>query len=162
HSFIFMQNEPGDHMYLLSKGQVEIFVMSEGGGNQSVGLIGEGESFGEMNLLLDQPRTATAMANTDVELYVISREVFDQLINEHASIANYFTRLLSSRLIKTNETLTSYKQAQQQITASSLAKLPEQLRKIVLFAELLPDPSVSLLADYFGEQRLEEQLTAAD
>ncbi len=154
HSFVFMQNDPGDCMYVLAKGRVEVFAQSSQG-NQSVGIIEEGETFGEINLLLGQPRSATIMAMTDLELYIIRQEVFDQLINEHASIANYFTRLLSNRLLKTNDALIEYKNVQQNLALDALERLPQELRHILLLAYSLTKLYLPFLEDYYGIDSLE-------
>jgi hypothetical protein len=156
HSFVFMQNDPGDCMYVLTKGRVEVFAQSSQG-NQSVGVIEEGETFGEINLLLGQPRSATVMAMTDLELYIIRQDVFDQLINEHASIANYFTRLLSNRLLKTNDALIEYKNVQQNLAMDALGRLPLELRNILLLAYDLPKPYLPFLEDYCGIDTLEQK-----
>ncbi|MEX1030137.1 MAG: SLC13 family permease [Paenibacillaceae bacterium] len=156
HSFVFMQNDPGDCMYVLAKGRVEVFAQSSQG-NQSVGEIEEGETFGEINLLLGQPRSATVMAMTDLELYIIRQDVFDQLINEHASIANYFTRLLSNRLLKTNDALIEYKNVQQNLAMDALERLPQELRNIFLLAYDLPKPYFPYIEDYCGIESLEQK-----
>lgn len=156
YSVVFMQNDPGDCMYVLAKGRVEVFAQSSQG-NQSVGEIEEGETFGEINLLLGQPRSATVMAMTDLELYLIRQDVFDQLINEHASIANYFTRLLSNRLIKTNDALIEYKNVQQNLALEALERLPQELRSILLLAYDLPKAYLPFLEDFSGIDSLEKK-----
>jgi anion transporter len=156
YSVVFMQNDPGDCMYVLAKGRVEVFSQSSQG-NQSVGVIEEGETFGEINLLLGQPRSATVMAMTDLELYIIRQDVFEQLINEHASIANYFTRLLSNRLIKTNESLIEYKNVQQHLAFDALERLPMELKSILLLAYDLPKLYLPYVEDYCGIDSLEHK-----
>jgi len=68
---IFRQGDPGDRLYLVAAGQVEISI-----DGRAVGRQGLGTEFGEIALLRDVPRTATVVAATDVELLAMPRQVF--------------------------------------------------------------------------------------
>lgn len=159
-SVVFLQDQPGDCMYILSKGEAEVYARAPQG-NQRVGAIHEGETFGEMNLLLGQPRSGTVITTTPVELYVIRQEVFDRLISEHASIAGYFTRLLSNRLIKSNESLLAYKNAQRELAEQAVEKLSPELRQALLYALHLPNARLDLLGEYFDIPDVRDQLAEA-
>lgn len=52
---LFRQHEPGDSLYILQKGRVRVY-HEENGNRQPIGEIFEGETFGEMALLIDEPR----------------------------------------------------------------------------------------------------------
>jgi EAL domain-containing protein (putative c-di-GMP-specific phosphodiesterase class I) len=73
---IFAQGDIGDSAYYIETGQVEISLVQTGAA-QRIGLLGEGDLFGEMAVIDSLPRSATARALTDIELMVISR---DQLL----------------------------------------------------------------------------------
>jgi hypothetical protein len=68
---IFRQGDPGDRLYLVADGQVEIAI-----DDRPVGRQGPGTEFGEIALLRDVPRTASVTAVTDVELLAMPRQVF--------------------------------------------------------------------------------------
>ncbi len=68
--------EPGDAMYFIDSGTVE--VLSEDGGIRQT--LSEGEYFGEMALVLDVPRNATVRCLGFCEFYVLSRQDFDQVL----------------------------------------------------------------------------------
>ena len=70
---------------------------------------GRGSFFGEMAFLDHQPRSADAVAFTDCELYVLSRQRFDQLVEHHKllglNLMEGLARLLASRLRHTDAEL---------------------------------------------------------
>lgn len=75
---IVTEGDHGDHYYLVVDGEVEITI-----GGRHVRLLGPGRSFGEIALLHDVPRTASATAVTDVELLTVRRDEFLTSVTGH-------------------------------------------------------------------------------
>ena len=97
---IFKEGEPGDEMYVIRNGQVQILV-----GKTVVATLEQDEVFGEMALLDNHPRSATAMAATDCELVCITSKRFLFLISQTPHFALQLMQMLAARLRHTNATL---------------------------------------------------------
>ena len=89
---IFRASSPADMLFLVESGQVRMQPLS--GGSWA---IGEGDSFGERSLLTNQPHNASAFAETDVDLWTLSKQDFDHLLNRYPSLAINLSRLLSEQ-----------------------------------------------------------------
>ncbi len=150
-SIVFYENEPGEWMYILVKGLIEIVSETKQGDMQTLSVINEGETFGEMALLTGEVRSATAKAATNVELYVLHREVFDELVNQYASIANYFTRLLCKRLMKNNNELLRLKNEQLRYNLDFLNTIPSEMKRALLLASLLGKIKLDFMETYFED-----------
>lgn len=74
---IFKEGEQGERAYIVESGLVEVFTVKDG---QKVvyGTIGKGGIFGEMALIDDKPRMATARAAQASTIIVISRNTFQE------------------------------------------------------------------------------------
>jgi len=86
---IFLEGEPGDCAYIVDKGAVELYILVNAR-SVHISTIHEGNLLGEMALIDNQIRSATAKVVGDTELLVISREYF----NEKLKVADEFVLLL--------------------------------------------------------------------
>ena len=92
-SVVFAQGEAGDEFYLVDSGRVGVAV-----DGATVAELGPGESFGEIALLRDVPRTATVTAVTDVTLYALEREHFLAAVSGHPHSRAAAETLVTNRL----------------------------------------------------------------
>ncbi|MEM6490315.1 MAG: cyclic nucleotide-binding domain-containing protein [Pseudomonadota bacterium] len=91
--FIFQEGEPGDEAYLIKSGSIEI---SRRQGNRETPLatVSRGAIIGEMALIDDQPRMASAKAVDNVEATVIPKDGFKQRLARLQTIDPVMKRLL--------------------------------------------------------------------
>lgn len=76
---IFSVGEPSDAMYLVLEGMVQVLVTDENGREQTVSIIVEGQSFGEIGLLVKQARSATAAAGLATKLLKVSWQTLEKI-----------------------------------------------------------------------------------
>lgn len=104
--YVFREGELGTEMYIINEGKVEI-LNKVGDEEQVLATLEKGDFFGEMSVLEDLPRAASARAATDVRLLQINGSTFDQLLRSNPEIAVRMMRKLSRRLRETDEMLRS-------------------------------------------------------
>jgi len=100
-SLIFRQGDAGDQMFLIGDGRVRLFLEAEGY-QKEFAVLGPGEFFGELSLLGDAPRTATAEALEDTILLPISRDVFAMLVQDDLDTVFRMMRIQGERLARAN------------------------------------------------------------
>ena len=76
---IFRQGETGDRMYTIIDGEVELVRAQDGGEPETVAVLRAGDYFGEMALVADEPRNATARARGRVDVAAMARADFTAL-----------------------------------------------------------------------------------
>jgi voltage-gated potassium channel len=91
---VFREGETGREMYLISRGTVEVLTKASGG---VIATLTEGEFFGEMALLLNQPRGATVRAVGYCDLYTLDKATFDRIIAHHPTFAAHINSLMRGR-----------------------------------------------------------------
>lgn len=77
---VFKEGDAGDKFYIVQSGSIEILKDKAGSEADRLAMKRAGESFGEMALLTDAPRSASARAVEQANLLVVSREQFEQLL----------------------------------------------------------------------------------
>ena len=94
---IFRQGDRGDRLYIVVDGEVEM--VKEGPqSEQLLARLGAGECFGEMALVNDNPRMATARSVTSVNLLTVDRNGFHALFAYHPPLRRMFQQLIEQRL----------------------------------------------------------------
>ncbi|HXT20629.1 MAG TPA: cyclic nucleotide-binding domain-containing protein [Thermoanaerobaculia bacterium] len=103
-AYLFREGDLGTEMFILQDGQVEI-LKTVNGVDEQLAILDKGDFFGEMSLLEDLPRTATARAVTDCKVIRINGATFDQMLRTKPEIAVRIMRKLSRRLRQTDQML---------------------------------------------------------
>ena len=102
--FIFQEGDLGTEMFILQSGSVEV-VKELYGEEQQLAVLEKGDFFGEMSLLEDLPRTASARALEDCKLIKIDGATFDHMLRTKPEIAVRIMRKLSRRLRQADQML---------------------------------------------------------
>jgi len=90
---IVRRGEPGNEMFIISRGQVEI--LNEHG--DPVATLQEGNFFGEISLVFSAPRTATVRAKTQCDMFTLSKDDFHDALRDHPEVANIILETAKTR-----------------------------------------------------------------
>ena len=93
---IVLQNEPGEKLYLITQGQVEV-LRGEGERQRRLSVLGQGDYFGEMALVADQPRAATVRALQTTQLYSLGRSDFAALLEGQPTLRDAIHQTMEQR-----------------------------------------------------------------
>lgn len=94
---IVKQGEPGDCMYIIQEGVVEVINETERG-EVRLALRGKGEIVGEMAIFEGKPRSATIRALGDARVLTIDKKNFLRRIHEDPSLAFHLVQTMSARI----------------------------------------------------------------
>jgi CRP-like cAMP-binding protein len=109
---LFFEGDPGNRCYVIISGQVRISKFIPNIGEEALAVLKPGDYFGEMALIDNFPRSAHAIANTDVEVLALDKTDLDKILIMDRELGYKllwaFTKTLSKRLRETNEKLTGF------------------------------------------------------
>ncbi|MFH0802479.1 MAG: cyclic nucleotide-binding domain-containing protein [bacterium] len=156
---VFEEGEPGDAMYFILSGEAAVLktVDREKNDYKSLGIIAEGEFFGEMALFDNQPRSATIMARTDLDLLRISRHDLMELPDMDAKTATDVLSgmivVLSKRLRESGrEQVAVYETGKVIASCRNISELIEEVFSIVMRAVPAADSGILALYNKFTEE----------
>lgn len=103
---LFKEGDPGTALYILKKGKVSIYhdPKEEGDLPQKVAEINEGGFLGEMALVSEQPRNASAKTLSESEVFILSKEDFKRLLATNTVLAEQISATVIDRLKENDQT----------------------------------------------------------
>ncbi|HEY6010744.1 MAG TPA: cyclic nucleotide-binding domain-containing protein [Nitrospirota bacterium] len=109
---LFTEGAPGDQCFVITNGEVRISKFIPNIGEEALAILKPGDYFGEMALIDTFPRSANAIANTDVALLAINKADLNKIMIADRELGYKllwaFTRTLSKRLRETNEKMAGF------------------------------------------------------
>ena len=99
---LFREGDEGNDMYVIQSGRVEIS-RTIGEGQRTLAILPPGEFFGEMAIVNDRPRSATARVSEAAKLLVIDRDTFEAMLRGKTEIAVRMIKTMASRLERANQ-----------------------------------------------------------
>lgn len=100
---LFNAGESGTTIIYVLSGIIGIYIQDEDGLQKKIADLPEGNFVGEMAYLLSEPRTATAIAETDAVIIELPPEVFEKVLETDPETARYIIGSLSRRIKSANE-----------------------------------------------------------
>jgi len=102
---VFTYGDPGDSLYVIRSGEVEVFFKDDTGGRIVLETASEGHFFGELSLLDNGPRSASVVALRDTETLRVDRGDLDHLLRLHPEAALELLTAMGRRMRVTAELL---------------------------------------------------------
>lgn len=147
---LFERGDPGGTLYMVVKGRIEISVVSEAGRKISLNLISAGNCFGEVSMIDNQVRTASAVAIEPTSLQPIGRTTFFAAARLCPELAITIAEILCERVRWVSDSVEDY----------ALLSLDRRLaRRVLLLHDQFsgPDGTIEIaqsdLADFAGATR---------
>jgi len=150
---IFAQGDAADSVFYIQEGKVRLTVVSKTGKEATLGILGEGEFFGEGGLAGQPLRMGSATALTDCELLRIDKKAMMEALHREHEFSDMFVAYLLARNIRYEEDLVD------QLFNSSEKRLARILLLLAHFGKegapetVIPKISQETLADMIGTTR---------
>lgn len=104
---VFIENMPGESLFLVKKGTIRISRMFAEGDEKTLVVLGPEDIFGEMAVIDGLPRSATARVAENAELISLNRKALEQLCRDDATLAlklvKNIVKVFSKRVREVNE-----------------------------------------------------------
>ncbi len=120
---VFEEGDPGSRMYVITSGAVRI-EKRVGSRKLTLAVLGPGEAFGEMALLEDAPRSASAVVEQPSRILEIDEGAFEDLVRNNGEVALRLLRRLSARLRESNRQIRNF------LSADAMSRAVEVLRAL--------------------------------
>ena len=150
---IFTQGDPADAVFYLQRGKVRLTVVSKAGKEATLGILNEGQFFGEGSLAGQSLRMGSATALTDCELLRIDKKAMMLALHREHGFSDLFVKYLLARNIRYEEDLVD------QLFNSSEKRLARLLLLLAHFGKegvpetVVPKISQETLAEMIGTTR---------
>jgi small-conductance mechanosensitive channel len=95
---VLRQGDPGDSLYVVRAGSVAVQLGAHGA-RKEVATLSAGQFFGEMSLMTGESRSATVVAKSDCECYIVDKEAFQEILDERPELAGIISDILSRRQV---------------------------------------------------------------
>jgi len=150
---IFAQGDSADAVFYLQTGKVKLTVVSKTGKEATIGILGDGEFFGEASLAGQSLRMCSATAMTDCAVLRIEKRVMMEALHREHEFSDLFVAYLLARNIRYEEDLVD------QLFTSSEKRLARVLLLLAHFGKegkpesVVPKISQEMLAEMVGTTR---------
>ncbi len=102
---VFKKGDPGDALYIVKSGKVNILIPSPTGVDTVIATLGKDMVIGDMAVIDDQPRSASVATVAETTFFVITKTDFKALLGSTPEIAFQILRMITERLRATNASL---------------------------------------------------------
>jgi len=150
---IFVQGDSSDAIFYIQKGKISLTVVSQSGKEATIGVLNEGDFFGEACLTGQPLRTSSATAMTECSVMRIEKKSMIEVLHREHAFSDMFVAYLLTRNIRYEEALVD------QLFNSSEKRLARMLLLLAQFGKegtpetVIPKISQETLAEMVGTTR---------
>jgi CRP/FNR family cyclic AMP-dependent transcriptional regulator len=150
---VFSQGDTADALFYIKNGRIKLAVLSDANKEATIGILGEGDFFGEGCVVGQQLRMASAIAMTDCDLLRIEKKAMTEALHREHALSDMFVAYLLARNIRYEEDLVD------QLFNSSEKRLARVLLLLAHFGKegvpetLVPNINQQTLAEMVGTTR---------
>ena len=123
-AILFFQSDPSEFAYVVRSGNISIVLNSPDGRDMVINEMGRGDIFGELGILTQQPRSTSAIAHSDSDIFLVPHQTFLSVIDSEPQLARRILQITAERLQRSG------------VRESALAFLDAQARQARLLLEL--------------------------
>lgn len=120
--YLFREGDAGAEMYIVESGSIAILRTARG--SEPLAVLEPGDFLGEMSVLEDQPRFASALAQTSCRLLRIERAAFAELLRQNVEIAVRIMRKLALRQRRAEQRISELQQELQRLRVAPAVSAP--------------------------------------
>ncbi|MBT4761780.1 MAG: cyclic nucleotide-binding domain-containing protein [Bdellovibrionaceae bacterium] len=131
---VFKQGDAAQDMYFVISGEVEIIVHNDENQEKKIATLGKNETFGELGILMNEPRTADAKALTVTRVYKVSKSNFMDIAKKDKNLAADLEQLANDRVndlnVKTSKNSDHWqKEVLDEISSSEFSVTEEEIHQ---------------------------------
>ena len=163
-SEVFKEGDAGDAFYVVGRGQVQISAVIGSGERQVLSRVPPGEMFGELAIIDNQPRSATATAEVETAVYMVPRDAMVTMLNNFPHFAFSMMREMTQRLREFNrQYIRQLLQAERmalvgRFASSIVHDLKNPLTIIGVAADMACESTTSAEARTIAQNRIRKQV----
>ena len=161
---VFKEGDAGDALYAVKNGSVLITAVMGKGERQVLSRVPPGEVFGELAIIDNQPRSATALTEVETTLYVLPRDAMIEMLTGSPQFSFSMMREITNRLREFNrqyirQVLQAERMALVGRFASSIVHdLKNPLTIIGIAADMACEPETPVSARQIAQKRIQKQV----
>lgn len=119
---ILRRGAPGDSMFVIYRGNVEVRLPNRDGNAQQVAELKAGNFFGEMALLTGEPRNADVVAVGEVETLEITKGILQQLLDNNTALAEGLSHMIAERQTRLDEYARGAPEQEKQVSRNAILR----------------------------------------
>ncbi|MDY7032811.1 MAG: cyclic nucleotide-binding domain-containing protein [Thermodesulfobacteriota bacterium] len=154
---LFRKGDSGYSFYIIHSGRIRVFLTGEDGVETDLNILGPGDSFGEMALITDDPRSTNVEALEETHLFVLAKEEFQGILKDHPEIFKNVFKYMSDLIKRDDRRLQKKTEREYRATKLSFFDFVFIGIVILLFASIfnLSNPNkINVIPDFYDPEEI--------